>query len=153
MATVPKSVREAEAKALKAVYDAKKPPHQGDFAKAFGLGTGSMVYQYTTNHRPLNLDIATKFARGLGVPIDSFSPRLAALALQARDASRAQMGPVAPPIPLVARERAAPPKWPFSRIDQRLVAALSAAEIRDLEAAMVGAAAQLGIVITKRRAA
>lgn len=154
MATVPKSVREAEAKALKALWDAQLPkPNQSHFAKANGLGTGSMVYQYTTNHRPLNLDIATKFARGLGVPIDKFSPRLAAQAMQARDVAHGHWAVRPPTAPLVARERLPELAWPFPRIDQARLLRLEKAQIRDLEAALLLAAAQLGVVIAKRRAA
>ena len=151
MASIPKAVREAEAK----LYDAQSPrPNQAVFAATYGLGTGSMVYQYTTDRRPLNLDIATKFARGLGVPIESFSPRLAALALKARDASRTYGAGSLAPVPLAARDAPPPPpKWPFPRIDEAKIGRLDRGQIKDLEAAMLLAAAQLGISIAKRRAA
>lgn len=49
--------------------------------KAFGeqhkLGSASMVWQYLHGHRPLNLKAGCRFARGLGVPLEQFSPRLA----------------------------------------------------------------------------
>jgi transcriptional regulator with XRE-family HTH domain len=155
MAAIPKNVREAEAKALRELYEAQSPkPVQKEFAAAFGLGTSSMVYQYTNDRRPLNLDIATKFAHALGVPIEAFSPRLAALALKARNTSNAHMAPRSAPISLSAREAPPkPPKWPFPRIDEARVHSLERAHIRDLEAAMLLAAAQLGISIAKRRAA
>jgi hypothetical protein len=39
-----------------------------------------MVWQYLNGHRPLNLQAAVKFAKGLGVQLHDFSPRLAAQA-------------------------------------------------------------------------
>lgn len=134
MATIPKAIREAEATALRQLYERiTPPPNQAAFAKKHGLGTSSMVYQYTTDRRPLNLDIATKFARALGVPIEAFSPRLAALAMSARDASHAHMAPAAAAAaPPVAREQP-PSAWPFSSELLDAVADLSPTARRRLE--------------------
>jgi phage repressor protein C with HTH and peptisase S24 domain len=51
---------------------------QERFGLDFEIGSQGMVWQYLNGHRPLNLSVALKFARGLGVPISRFSPRLAA---------------------------------------------------------------------------
>ena len=71
-------VRDAEAAALKALYEARTAGvSQAAFGALHDIGSSGMVWQYLSGHRPLNLEAATKFARALGVTIDSFSPRLA----------------------------------------------------------------------------
>jgi SOS-response transcriptional repressor LexA len=66
-----------EAAALKELFRGA-----GVSQERFGLdheiGSQGMVWQYLNGHRPLNLSVALKFAKGLRVPIEDFSPRLAA---------------------------------------------------------------------------
>lgn len=72
-------VYEAESQALAALYKARCPQgmSQAEFGERFGLGTQGMVSQYMTGKSPLNVPAAVAFARGLGVTIRDFSPRLA----------------------------------------------------------------------------
>lgn len=78
MANVPQRVKEAEAAALKRLFDERSGGMtQAEFAKTSSMGTPGLVWQYLSGHRPLNLPAATKFARALGALIDEFSPRLA----------------------------------------------------------------------------
>ena len=74
------STREKEAHALKRLFEERSKLSQAKFGKEHGLGTAGMVWQYLNGHRPLNLHAAVKFAKGLGVRIQDFSPRLAAQA-------------------------------------------------------------------------
>lgn len=74
------STREKEAHALKRLFEERSKVSQARFGKEHGLGTAGMVWQYLNGHRPLNLQAAVKFAKGLGVRIQDFSPRLAAQA-------------------------------------------------------------------------
>ena len=71
--------QEEDAKRLKALFAAKAKPRwtQETFGKEFDIGSGQMVWQYLSGHRPLNMDVASKFAKGLGVPLGEISPRLA----------------------------------------------------------------------------
>jgi phage repressor protein C with HTH and peptisase S24 domain len=68
----------AESAALKAAFEEHAKTSQERFGLEFEIGTQGMVWQYLNGHRPLNLSVALKFARGLGVSIERFSPRLAA---------------------------------------------------------------------------
>lgn len=76
--TVPTAVREREANKLRELFESRADVNQKDFAKAFGFTSAAMVWQYLSNHRPLNLMAAAQFARGLHVEIEEFSVRLAA---------------------------------------------------------------------------
>lgn len=58
-------------------YFERQPLSQAEFGRLWRLGTGSMVYQYLSARRPLNLKAAVQFARGLNVDVAAFSPRLA----------------------------------------------------------------------------
>jgi len=51
---------------------------QAEFGDKFGIGTQGMVSQYILGTRPLNIEAAAKFARGLGCCIVDINPRLAA---------------------------------------------------------------------------
>lgn len=79
---VDNDTRTAEAAALKRLFDAQ-PLGQAVFGRRFDIGGQSMMSQYLTGRRPLNLPAAINFARGLQRPIADFSPRLAAMAAQA----------------------------------------------------------------------
>ena len=71
--------QDEDAKRLKALFAAKAKPRwtQETFGKEFDIGSGQMVWQYLSGHRPLNMEVASKFAKGLGVPLGEVSPRLA----------------------------------------------------------------------------
>ncbi|WP_198045318.1 S24 family peptidase [Cupriavidus taiwanensis] len=67
-----------DAARLKALYGERKGKmSQEEFGSRFEIGSQGMVWQYLNAHRPLNIKAATGFARGLGVEVDAFSPRLA----------------------------------------------------------------------------
>lgn len=67
-----------EATRLRDLFDRHATLSQAAFGREWGLGTGSMVYQYLSARRPLNLRAAVRFAAGLGVELSAISPRLAA---------------------------------------------------------------------------
>jgi SOS-response transcriptional repressor LexA len=50
---------------------------QERFGLDHDIGSQGMVWQYLNGHRPLNLSVALKFAKGLRVAVEDFSPRLA----------------------------------------------------------------------------
>jgi transcriptional regulator with XRE-family HTH domain len=77
MSTIPSDVRDAEAATLKRLFQEKANMSQAEFAKKYRIGSAGMVWQYLNGRRPLNADVAAKFAKGLAVAIDDFSPRLA----------------------------------------------------------------------------
>lgn len=90
-ALIPDAIRRAESDALFALWKERSPKlSQGSFGKRFGVGSQGMVWQYLHNHRALNLEAAAGFARGLAVPMERCSPRLAAAA---KIAHRATAGP------------------------------------------------------------
>jgi phage repressor protein C with HTH and peptisase S24 domain len=73
----PSPVWAQEARQLRALWDEKKGDYtQESFGDAFEIGSQGMVWQYLHGHRPLNLTAARRFAKGLGVEIAAFSPRL-----------------------------------------------------------------------------
>lgn len=78
---IPSNVVEAEAKALKTLWDAaraeKRVPPQTEVGAAFEIGTQGAVWQYLNGHRPLNLKAARGFAAALKCQIADFSTRLA----------------------------------------------------------------------------
>lgn len=89
---VPSEVVRAEASALRALFDAyvatqleqhRRRVSQMQFGADNDIGTQGMVWQYLNGERPLNIEAAERFARGLGVSISAFSPRLAQLARRA----------------------------------------------------------------------
>jgi len=72
-------------------YRANGGLKQEDFAAEHGIGSQGNMGHYLHGRRPLNIETAGKFAKGLGVPIESFSPTLArkiALAHQTTEASK-----------------------------------------------------------------
>ena len=64
---------------LKRLYDERTTNDltQGEFGKKYGIGTQGMVWQYLSGRRPLNVEAAAKFARGLGCTIYDISPEMA----------------------------------------------------------------------------
>src|SRR5690349_11553915 len=76
--TISKNTIETEAAAWKKLFDERVQVSQERFGLEIEIGSQGMVRQYLNAHRPLNLSVALKFARGLGVPVERFSARLAA---------------------------------------------------------------------------
>lgn len=66
-----------EADALRTLFQRHVRKSQKKFGLESGIGSGSMVYQYLSGRRPLNLLAGIRFASGMGVELKSFSPRLA----------------------------------------------------------------------------
>lgn len=62
---------------LRSLFKIKAGMSQLKFGSEFDIGNQSMVFQYLTAKRPLNIDVAKKFATGLQCKIDEFSPTLA----------------------------------------------------------------------------
>lgn len=70
--------QKADAARLKALWDAREPKiSQMQFALDNDLGTQGNVGHILNARSPLNLVTATKFAKGLGISIQDFSPFLA----------------------------------------------------------------------------
>lgn len=67
----------AEAERLEQLFKLRAMTSQASFGKEHGVGSASMVWQYLHGRRRLNLESAIKFARGLNVQLEDFSPRLA----------------------------------------------------------------------------
>lgn len=63
---------------LKRLYAERVPDGmtQAEFGRLYGIGNQSMVAQYLNGDRPLNYDVAAKFARGLRCKIDDFCPEM-----------------------------------------------------------------------------
>lgn len=55
----------------------RRPMNQEEFGAAYGIGTQGMVSQYLNGIRPLNIEAAAKFARGLRCTIHDISPEMA----------------------------------------------------------------------------
>lgn len=84
----------AEAARLRALWDAAPNRlSQAEFGEAFNIGGQSAVGNFLSGASPLSLKAATGFARGLGVAIEQFSPRLAGEA----KAIAATLGPMSGP--------------------------------------------------------
>ena len=64
---------------LKRLYDERVPKDmsQEEFGKKYAIGTQGMVWQYLSGKRPLNIEAAAKFARGLRCTIFDISPAMA----------------------------------------------------------------------------
>lgn len=120
---VSEGVRLAEAAALRALVE-KSEYDQASLAKASGVGSKAFLWQLLRGVRPLNLEAACLLAGKLGVPLDSFTPRLAGAV---RNASKlvVQPAPEPPSSPKVAESLSAyavqksPGIWPFSSVTPR----------------------------------
>ena len=66
--------------ALLKLYEERVPRgmSQTEFGALYGIGTQGMVWQYLNGHRPLNIEAASRFARGLRCTIADISPDMAA---------------------------------------------------------------------------
>jgi len=71
--------RYGDAGRLRNLYDERAPKgmSQAEFGAAYDIGNQSMVSQYMTGHRPLNIEAAAKFAKGLRCTIRDISPEMA----------------------------------------------------------------------------
>lgn len=67
----------ADADRLRTIFKQKATCSQAAFGATYDIGNQSMVGQYLRAERPLNIKAARKFALGLGVSIEEFSPELA----------------------------------------------------------------------------
>jgi hypothetical protein len=110
-----------------------------------------MVWQYLSGHRPLNLDAAARFAKGLNIPVRFFSERLDA---EYRAIARAIHGAPAAPIAHIAREPSkAAEAWPFPAVDPHKLRKLHVDDLLRLEGALFSAANAIGVDIRKAAAA
>ncbi|MFY3300227.1 LexA family transcriptional regulator [Achromobacter xylosoxidans] len=66
-----------EAAALKRLFKERVKMSQASFGAEHDIGTQGMVWQYLNAGSPLNVRVAAKFAKALGVDVVEFSPRLA----------------------------------------------------------------------------
>lgn len=81
-----------ESLALKKIFNERATLSQAAFGAEHGIGTQGMVWQYLNAGSPLNLKVATKFAKALGVEVRDFSPRLAAEAEELAKAAASDGG-------------------------------------------------------------
>lgn len=77
---------------LKKLFAARAGMSQKAFASAYGLGNQSNVSHYLNAHQPITLEAATRFAKGLEVSVEEFSPRLARMARSMANAASIPSG-------------------------------------------------------------
>lgn len=122
-----------DADRLNTLFRAKSKLSQADFGAMHRIGSQGMVWQYLHGHRALNIKAADAFARGLCVSIDQFSPTIAQqISMASRQVGDSHELP-----------------WPLPKIDEGKVRSLSGTEVAELQAAIVIAAAQLGLDVKK----
>ncbi|WFC66453.1 XRE family transcriptional regulator [Achromobacter denitrificans] len=66
-----------EAAALKRLFKERVKVSQAAFGAENEIGTQGMVWQYLNAGSPLNVKVAVKFAKAMGIDVAEFSPRLA----------------------------------------------------------------------------
>lgn len=66
-----------DAKRLHELFAAKSKYSQEEFGRRFEIGSQGLVWQYINARRALSIKAASAFAKGLGISVDAFSPRLA----------------------------------------------------------------------------
>lgn len=66
-----------EAERLRQLWETKSHPTQQEFGELYEIGNQSAVGQFLRGVTPLSLKAARGFAKGLGVRLEEFSPRLA----------------------------------------------------------------------------
>lgn len=81
------TIYEKEASELKRLFTEKSPYSQREFAKKYNLGTPGNLWQYLNGRRPLNAQIASAIAKGIGVQVSDFSERLAKEIAALKDSS------------------------------------------------------------------
>lgn len=73
------ATRQEKAQEGEALAELMGNRNQAQFAREFQLPGGpSMLSQHISGHRPISMEAAQIYAVGLGVPVERFSPRLAA---------------------------------------------------------------------------
>lgn len=127
-----------ESAALKRLFETHQKMSQAAFGAEFGLGTQGNVWQYLNAKSPLNAAAAVKFAKGLGVEVREFSPRLAQEIENLSEGVTSEAGP----------EVAA---WPFRRINEAKVRALDRQQQLLFEAAIISAAFDAGLDVLEPR--
>lgn len=145
--SVPPDARAQEGEALRRLIEGKKVTHQ-QLADEAQVGTKAYVSQLLSGHRPLNIEVATRLAAALGVRIDAFSPRLAALVRQAYEHVGRATYPALVDATLVetqagepralslnpeSRQRARPVQWPFASLTPAEYSEISEGGRADLE--------------------
>ena len=94
------------------------------FARQHKLpGGASMLSQHLHGHRPIGLEAAVVYARGLGVTLGALSPRLERLVASAVP----YLGHEGATANLVRESMPQGPAWPFARITPQQWSALSSA--------------------------
>ena len=100
------------------------------FARQHKLpGGASMLSQHLHGHRPIGLEAAVVYARGLGVTLGALSPRLERLVASAVP----YLGHEGATANLVRESMPQGPAWPFARITPQQWAALSYAQAELVE--------------------
>lgn len=123
---------EEDAKRLRSLFNERAAMTQAEFGERFGIGNQGAIWQYLNNRRPLNISAAQKFAEGLGVRIEDFSPSIAQ-AVQAADAWTGE----------------AAQAWPYATLDEKKFRNLPSDQAARLEAAIIGSATALGLDVKK----
>ena len=134
--------KDFEAAQLARLFDGR---NRAAFAREFELGSPALLWQYIKADRPLNIEAAIKIARGLGVPIDEFSPRLATLIRGAypwvaggREADGPEptaevRGDRRMPSGVTYMDRRAANAWPFRNVALERVRRLTPDQLADAE--------------------
>lgn len=86
---------EQEGQLLKALIEAKFGKRKNaEFCRLHGINGGpSMLAQHISGHRPIGIDAAIAYSKGLEAPVSAFSPRLAAL-IESASAVNTGMPPI-----------------------------------------------------------
>lgn len=142
-----------ESEALKRLFQKHASLSQSAFGAEYEIGTQGMVWQYLNAKSPLNAQAAVKFAKGLGVDVRDFSPRLAD-EIEALAGDRpVQDGPANTGAEARSQKQAGinneksdqPARWPFSAISEAEVRALPEAARNRLDGALALAIAQMNL--------
>ena len=93
-----------EAAELKRLWGSREHPGQAVFGEVYEIGNQSAVGQFLRGETPLSLKAARGFAKGLGVDIAEFSPRLASEVAKSAEYLQSNHGNLG--------------HWPFPDIDR-----------------------------------
>jgi hypothetical protein len=93
---VPAATKETEGRALAQLF---AKVNQAQFSRDHGVpGGASMVSQNISGNRPISMDAALVYSKGLGVDISEFSPRLAKKAAKYAAGERLAVDPPGPTV-------------------------------------------------------
>ena len=67
----------AESSRLKELWDKHKTMSQVEFGEVYGVGSQGAMTQFLNGYTPISMKAAIGFAKGLGIDVADFSPRLA----------------------------------------------------------------------------